>query len=388
MSGQFTVEERALTDLSDAARRQWNDWARADPALSSPYFRVEFAETAAQACPGAGVAVFRRDGEVVGYYPHQRRGATIQPLAAPMSDYHGIIGPRDAKPTLVEAAAVMKARRFAVSAWIGEASKAAVPGALVDDSILSVVPEAGYDAWYAARRKAFPKYFKDKERARRGLNGAFDSVEFEIGVRDHDLLDQLIQQKSIQYRRTGLHDIFACGWTAQVLHALMDARGEDDFGASLAVLRVDGEVGAVEFSLHAGRTVHMWFPAYSPKMGRWAPGILLSMETIRQASEHGYREFDYGVGGGNAYKKYFSDRTEPVSEITLRQPGLGAALTAVGSRALDVTGLQRAEGIRNSLRRRWAVIEACEARPAARLKGAARAGVAALGKVQGRAAKN
>lgn len=388
MSGHLTVEECALTDLSGAAKRQWNDWARADPALSSPYFRVEFAEAAAGVCPGAGVAVFRRDGEVVGYYPHQRRGATIQPLAAPMSDYHGVIGPRGAKPTLVEAAALMKARRFAVSAWVGEASNVAMPGALVDDSILSIVPEGGYDAWYAARRKAFPKYFKDKERARRGLDGAFGSVEFEIGVRDHDLLDRLIEQKSAQYVRTGLHDIFACGWTGQALHALMDAEGEDGFGASLAVLRVDGEVGALELSLHAGRTVHMWFPTYSPKVGRWAPGILLSMETIRQASERGYREFDYGVGGGNAYKKYFSDQTEPVAEITLRQPGLGAALTTAASKALDATGRGRASGIRNSLRRRWAIIEACETQPAARLMGAGRAGMAALEKARSRSSKH
>ncbi|AYG95473.1 GNAT family N-acetyltransferase [Brevundimonas naejangsanensis] len=382
MSGHLTSEMRDLAELSEQEKAQWNDWARGDPALSSPYFRVEFAQSAARFSPGSAVAVFKRDGETVGYYPHQRRGATIQPLAAPMSDYHGVIGPREAKPTLAEAAALMQARRFAVSAWVGQAPT----GALRDESILSEVAEGGYAAWYAARRRAFPKYFKDKERARRGLDAAFGSVEFEVGLRDHDLLDGLIRQKSAQYVRTGRHDIFACGWTAQVLHALMDADGEDGFGGSLAVLRVDGRVGAVEYSLHAGRTFHMWFPAYSADLARWAPGILLSMETIRIASERGYREFDYGVGGGNAYKKHFSDRTAPVAEITLRQPGLGAALTAAGSAMTQAVGADRAGRIRDSLRRRWAVIEACETHPLARLKGAGRAGLAALGKARGRAA--
>ncbi|MNI08841.1 hypothetical protein D3C73_618910 [compost metagenome] len=379
MPGHLTLEVRDLAGLSDQERAQWNDWARADPALSSPYFRVEFAQTAARCTPGSAVAVFRRDGETVGYYPHQRRGATIQPLAAPMNDYHGVVGPRATKPTLAEAAGLMQARRFAVSAWVGEA-----PGALIDESILSEVPEAGYAAWYAARRRAYPKYFKDKERVRRGLDATFERVEFEVGLRDHDLLDRLIRQKSAQYLRTGRHDIFACGWTAQVLHALMDAEGEDGFGGSLAVLRVDGRVGAMEYSLHAGRSFHMWFPAYAAEVARWAPGILLSMETIRIASERGYREFDYGVGGGNAYKEYFSDRTAPVAEVTLRQPGLGATLTAAGSAALDAAGAERSRRIRDSLRRRWAVIEACETRAADRLKGAGQAGLAAVGKARGR----
>lgn len=382
MSGQLKLEVRDLADLSDQEKTQWNDWARADPALSSPYFRVEFAQAAARFSPGSAVAVFRRDGDVVGYYPHQRRGATIQPLAAPMNDYHGVIGPRETKPTLAQAAGLMQARRFAVNAWVG----AAPEGALMDEGILSEVPEAGYAAWYAARRRAFPKYFKDKERARRGLEGAFDTVAVELGLRDHELLDRLIRQKSAQYVRTGRHDIFACGWTSRVLHALMDAEGEDGFGASLAVLRVDGRVGAVEYSLHAGRSFHMWFPAYSAEVARWAPGILLSMETIRIASERGYREFDYGVGGGNAYKKYFSDRTTPVAEVTLRQPGLVTALTAAGSAVMDAAAGKGAGRIRDSLRRRWAVIEACETRTLDRLKGAGRAGLAAIGKACERAA--
>lgn len=380
MSGHLTLEVRDLAELSDQERGQWNDWARADPALSSPYFRAEFAQAAARFSPGAAVAVFRRDGATVGYYPHQRRGVTIQPLAAPMNDHHGVIGPRDAKPTLVEAARLMKARRFAVSAWVGEA-----PGALMDESILSEVPEEGYAAWYEARRRAFPKYFKDKERARRGLEAAFGSVEFEIGRRDHDVLDQLIRLKSAQYVRTGRHDIFACGWTAKILHALMDAEGQDGFGGSLSVLRVDGRVAAMEYSLHVGRSCHLWFPAYVPEVARWSPGILLSMQAIRLASERGYREFNYGVGGGNAYKKYFSDRTTPVAEVTLRQPGLGAALTTASSSVMDMAGGGRAQQVRDSLRRRWAVIEACETQRLNRLKGAARAGLAAVGKARRRA---
>lgn len=370
MSGPLSVEIRNLAELSAEEGVQWNRWARADPDLSSPYFRWEFARTAGPICPGSAVAVFKRDGRVVGYYPHQRRGGTVQPLAAPMNDYHGVIGPRGDKPSMQEAAALIGAPRFAAAAWIGEAPQTMRR----NHSVVSVVPEeGGFDAWYARRRKAFPKYFKDKERSRRGLDGAFRAVEIEIGLHDHALLKRLIIEKSEQYRRTGHHDIFACGWTEQVLHALMDCQGEDGFGASMAVLRVDGRVVAMEYSMHAGRHFHLWFPVYEQEVARWSPGIVLTQETIRLGSERGYRIFDYGVGVGGNYKKYYDDGGLVTAEGVVARPGVGKAACATASAALGVLGHARAERLRLSTRRRWSVIEACETSLAGQAAGALRA---------------
>jgi len=287
MSGPLSVEIRNLAELSAEEGVQWNRWARADPDLSSPYFRWEFARTAGPICPGSAVAVFKRDGHVVGYYPHQRRGGTVQPLAAPMNDYHGVIGPRDDKPSMQEAAAII--------------------------------------------------------------------------------------EKSEQYRRTGHHDIFACGWTEQVLHALMDCQGEDGFGASMAVLRVDGRVVAMEYSMHAGRHFHLWFPVYEQEVARWSPGIVLTQETIRLGSERGYRIFDYGVGVGGNYKKYYDDGGLVTAEGVVARPGVGNAMCATASAALGVLGHARAGRLRLSTRRRWSVIEACETSLAGQAAGALRA---------------
>ena len=372
MSGPLSVEIRSLDELTPDEGAQWNDWARADPDLSSPYFRWEFARTAGAICPGSAVAVFKRDGRVVGYYPHQRRGGTIQPLAAPMNDYHGVIGPKGQKPSMQEAARLLGAPRFAAAAWIGEAPEQ-MPR---HHSVVSVVPdEGGFDAWYARRRKAFPKYFKDKERSRRGLDGAFKTVEIEIGLHDHALLERLIIEKSEQYRRTGLHDIFACGWTGRVLHALMDSEGEDGFGASMAVLRVDGRVVAMEYSMHAGRHFHLWFPVYNQEVARWSPGIVLTQETIRLGSERGYRTFDYGVGVGGYYKKYYDDGGLATAEGVVARPGVSRALCATMSAAVGLAGRERAQRLRTSTRRRWAVIEACETSLTGQAAGALRAAV-------------
>jgi CelD/BcsL family acetyltransferase involved in cellulose biosynthesis len=376
MPGVLTIEIRDLEGLDAAECAQWNGWAASDPDLGSPYFRVEFARIAARASPDCALAVFRRGGEVVGYFPYQRRGRAILPVAAPMNDYHGVIGPRSGRPTLAEAARLLGGTRFSVNGWVGEAS-----GEVVSESFRTTIPnEGGYDAWYAARRQAFAKYFKDKERARRSMEAQFGPVDVQIGLRDHALLDQLIALKREQYRRTGRHDVFACGWTRDLLHALM-AHEQDDFGASLAVLRAGGQVAAMEYSLHAGQRFHFWFPAYVTSMARCSPGIMLSMETIRLGAAQGYRDFDYGFGG-ETYKRYFCDTVQPVAEAVILKPGLSATLGGAGAALLTMAGGER---LVDSVRRRWNVIEACETSAAGRLKGAGLAARAVLARAAGRA---
>ena len=380
MSGALTVEIRKLASLTADERAQWNAWSAADPDLASPYFRVEFAEIAGTVSPDSGLAVFHRDGAVVGYFPYQRRGGAIQPIGAPMNDYHGVIGPRGLVPTLAEVAALLDGTRFSVNGWVGPAS-----GGVKGESFRTTIPEdGGYGAWYAARRQAFGKYFKDKERAARSMASEYGVVDVQIGVRDGALLDELITLKREQYRRTTRHDIFACGWTRDLLHALMASR-HDDFGASIAVLRAGGQIAAMEYSLHAGQRFHFWFPAYVPALARCSPGIILSMETIRLGAEQGYRDFDYGFGG-EAYKRYFCDTVQPVTEAAILRPGLPSALGDAAEAVLSLAGVERAETLRNSLRRRWNVIEACEIHGVDRLKGVALAARVGLSKTMGRTA--
>ena len=380
MSGALTVDNRDVAGLTAEERAQWSAWAADDPDLASPYFRVEFAEITARVSPDCAVAVFRRDGDVVGYFPYQKRGGAIQPIGAPMNDYHGVIAPRGAAPTLAEVARLLDGRRFSVNGWVGASTRG-----IRSESFRTTIPDdGGYDAWYAARRQAFGKYFKDKERARRSMAVEFGSVDVQIGLRDPALLDELIALKREQYRRTGRHDVFACGWTGDLLHALM-AHEQADFGASMAVLRAGGQIAAMEYSLHAGRRFHFWFPAYVPSLARCSPGILLSMETIRLGAEQGYRDFDYGFGG-EAYKRYFCDTVQPVTEAAFLGLGLPSAIGVATDALLSMAGADRAEEIRNSLRRRWNVIEACEVTGVDRFKGAALAARAAFAKAMNRTA--
>lgn len=363
-------------DASLVAR--WRALLAANPALTSPYFQPEYTRIAGAVVPGAAVAVLHRAGEVVGIFPHQRRGRTILPLGAPLNDYHGVIAAPGEAPELAALAGLLRTPRLSVGGWVGPAGAGERR-----DTVQAAIPE-GFDRWYADRRAAFGKYFKDKERARRSLETELGPIRVEIGVRDAGRLDELIALKRDQYRRTGRHDVFACGWTRDLLHALMSAPrqpGEDPrFGVSLGVLFAGERLAALEVALHGGDEYHFWFPAYDPRWARCSPGILLSMDTMRLASAAGWRVFDYGYEG-EGYKKYFCDQRRSVTEAVIARPGLGAAAGAAVAALLDLTGRGRGARFRDSLRHRWAAIEACETTPTARLRGVALAARAAAARL-------
>ena len=370
---KLTVELRQIADLEASDWQVWAEMVAANPALTSPYFRPAYAQIADAVCPGGAVAVFKRGGRVIGYFPYQMRNGAVQPLSAPMSDYHGVVARPVDTPDLAEVAALMPGDRLKVPAWVGPGDAGAAR-----EMMLSVLPPEGFDTWYAERRQSFGKFFKDKERARRSMEAELGPVRVELGLRDPALLDYLIDLKREQYQRSRMHDIFACGWTRDLLMQLM-MEPRDGLGASIAALWAGDKLCALEYSMHAGQHYHFWFPAYEPSLARCSPGILLTLETMKQASDLGYRVFDFGFGG-EAYKKYFCNASVMVREVTVRKPSLNnAAVTTIG-RLMELTGPDRARRFRTSLRRRWGAIEACETENVALLRGVLAAMTAALAK--------
>ena len=372
MSGTLRVEIVGADALDAADTALWHAMIAANPDLASPYFHPEFTSVAARVSPHASVAIFRRGNRTIGFFPHQRRGSSIQPLAAPMNDYHGVIAQPGEAPSLEEVADVMKAARLNVGAWVGAATQGEAR------ETLTVTMPDGFETWYAERRRTWGKYYKDKERARRSLEAEQGEVRVELGLTDPDLLDHLIGLKRAQYRRTGRHDVFACGWTQQLLHDLMKG-GSNGFGGSLAAMWAGGKLTAVEYSLHCGTHYHFWFPAYEPTLARCSPGILLSLETMRLASEQGYRVFDFGFGG-EGYKKYFCDTSQIVREAFIQRPGFRASVTGAVAGVMATAGADRAGKLKASVRRRWSAIEACETNRIDRFKGAIEAVGDALNK--------
>lgn len=332
-----------VADLNAAERARWNALRDADPSLASPYFDLRYLDIAADCAPGARIAVVERAGRIVGFLPFQRRGSTLQPLGAPMSDFHGLVAEDGVALGCV--LALLGAERMRVSGLVSRQPVAdlAVRHAMAADL------SRGFETYQAGRSSAF---MKDKRRRARALERDHGPAVFTFERPAPELLAWLIAQKRAQIRRTHQHDIFACGWTVELLHRLAKVEAPD-FGLRLAVLRAGGTIVAAELGLTAGTRHHLWFPIYDPEFARYSPGALMTLETLRAAAALGIARVDFGPSE-EAYKEDFADPAEPVLEgaIAVRPSLLAHLRVAPGGERMDEVGRR--------LARRLDRIAACE----------------------------
>ena len=338
-----------VSALGAPERAQWNALRQANPLLGSPYFDLRFMDVAGEIAPGASIAVIRRGDEIEGFLPFQRRGALIQPMAAPMSDIHGFVAAADTTLSYATVLRKLGADRARVSGLVGSAAGEA--GGLSVRYAMAADVSGGFAAYEAGRSSGF---LKDKRRRLRALERDHGAVRFTFDRPTPDMLDRIILGKRQQLRRTHQYDIFSCGWTGALLHRLAEV-DDADFGLKLAVLRAGDVIVAAELGMTSGDHHHLWFPIYDTAYARYSPGSLMTLETLRAAAEQGIARVDFGPGG-EAYKRDFAEPAEPVFEgmIRARPP---------------VVRLKGSPGM-TKLSRRFDGIAACEPSLVGRVRGA------------------
>jgi CelD/BcsL family acetyltransferase involved in cellulose biosynthesis len=355
VDSRIEVEAVKVAELGEDERAVWRALRMAHPHLGSPYFDLRYVEAAERVAPEGGVAVIRRGGRVVGFFPFQRRGGALQPLGAPMSDFHGLIADPAEALDLGQVVRALGGRRLRVSGLVGAAAQ---PGLHVRHAMVADL-SAGFEAYQAGRASAF---LKDKRRRMRALERDHGAVRFDFDRPSAVLLERVISEKRAQIRRTHQHDIFACGWTARLLQDL-DTLADPDFGLRLAVLRAGEVVVAAELGLTSGDRHHLWFPIYDPDYARYSPGALMTLETLRVCAERGISRVDFGPSE-ETYKEDFADPVEPALEgvITPHVPLVARVAHLAGGRRIAAAGTR--------LSRRFDRIAACEPGLAGQIKGA------------------
>ncbi|MBA4805778.1 MAG: GNAT family N-acetyltransferase [Brevundimonas sp.] len=358
-------------------RDAWQAIRAAEPRLDHPYLDPRFAAAAA-GVPGAGLAVFRRGGRAVGFFPFQRRGRLIQPLGAPLSDYHGVIaGAGEGLTPAVVAARLGGTLR--VGGWI--VSDLAAAG-FTPRTRMATDVTGGREALAARLEARSHRFFKNMRRLGRGFERDHGAPVFAWDDRDPAVLDWIVAHKRAQYRRTRRHDVFACGWTVDLLRRLHAAHPEG-FGLRVTSLRkADGTLVAAEAALDDRRTLHLWFPTYDPAFSQYGPGTLLTRRELEQAAAEGYRLVDFGAGE-EGYKSALAEPAGTVFEGVADGPRPHAVSVAARALAHGPAPLRR---FGQSLGRRFDIINACETRAADWWAGAAGAAAAAARKTLGAAA--
>lgn len=329
MSGRG-IEVVDAADLDREARDAWTAFRAARPELASPYFDLRYVLAASQVAPGASVAVVRHGGEIAAFFPFQRRGGLIQPLAAPLTDYHGLVARPGAAVDLADLVARVGARRFRYTGLIDSglgAAKGAGRAAMVADL------SGGYEGWLQQRRAAgHGDFLRDKRRRLRQLEAKHGKVVFSLEKRAAEVLELVLTLKSDQMLRTGQHDVFSAAWTRDLLRRLTDST-EAEFGLRFAVLRAGDTIVAAELGLRSGDSYHLWFPIYDPEYSKFSPGALMTMASLEALAEKGVRRVDFGPEGED-YKKFFADPAGRVLEggvcVGTRRLGViaGAAMEA------------------------------------------------------------
>lgn len=376
MNGALAIETVDVAELDREARAAWAQFRAARPELASPYFDLRYTLAASQVAPGAAVAVIRQEGQLAGFLPFQRRGGTIQPLAAPLTDYHGLIARPGAAIDLADVVCALGAGRFRYSGLVD--SGAAAPEGEGRSAMVADL-SGGYPGWLEQRRAAgHGDFLRDKRRRLRQLEAAHGAVVFTLETQAADVLELVLTLKSDQMRRTGQHDVFSAPWTQALLRRLA-VGAEADFGLRFAVLRAGDRIVAAEIGLLSGRSYHLWFPIYDPEFAKFSPGVLMTLASLEALAGQGVTQVDFGPEGED-YKKVFADPSGLVLEGEVR-PG-ARPFGALAEAALGAAPpLVRRAATR--LDRRLDRITACEPQVGARV-GAALKSVAQVGRRHGR----
>ena len=342
-------------DLTAEDERLWNSFVAQRPDLAGPYFDVRYIKAIGCDVPRGGIARFYDCERIVGYFPFQIRLGVLQPMGAPLSDYHGIISEPGVLPDFDLLLTVKGVKRLEFQGWVGpmaeKASTVPLRRRVADTS-------QGFAKWWATQNAEHHKFFKNIGRCQRNVVKDFGGFEFTWEKVTPELLGHVLDLKRLQYRKSGMHDVFNCGWTRTLLENL--ARYDDDaYGLRAGVFRHEGRLVAAEISLMGKDEVHLWFPAYDPTYYRYSVGILLTVAILEYVSTLGITRFDFGTGGED-YKSPLTIEAGDCAEgdLAIRPPVLGAWLDRAAF-LLPVKADSFA-ALRQSIKRRLKLIRATE----------------------------
>ena len=154
----FDIDLLKTGELGPNEWAAWDTFVAASRSLSSPFFQSGYARISGEITPNAQVAVVHEAGVVRGFLPFQKRGREIQPLAAPLTDYHGPIASPGTRMDVASIVRAVGSKAFRFTGLVGEAdpgSRATPRTTLVADL------SGGYAAYEGAQRTAWKKYFRD-----------------------------------------------------------------------------------------------------------------------------------------------------------------------------------------------------------------------------------
>jgi CelD/BcsL family acetyltransferase involved in cellulose biosynthesis len=311
--------------LGAAEAQAWRALQAATPDFGNPLFGPDFAVAVGAVREDAHVAVFRRNGCIVGFLPHHRRPSDFaRPIGAPFCDYHALVS---APGEAIDGPQALAAAGLNALRCTGLVD----PHGVFGDAMEEYVPayrmelDAGAEAYLEGLRAASPKRFKNQRRLEHKLEREVGEIELVTDDLSEIAFQRLIAWKRDHVRRTGVHDFLGPAWTRRLMRALFRTRGEG-FSGLMLTLKVGGRPIAAHFGVRQGDWCHPWLAATDPEFAAWSPGTIFLSRVIAAMPGLGLRVYDLAAGHDH-YKRPFASAQALVGQ------GLATAASGSGRRA-------------------------------------------------------
>lgn len=304
------AELKKPSELSFAEREAWMAFTDHDPALASPYFRIEFAECCEEVRSDTRVLVAREHGQIAGFLPMQMgRVGYARPLSGPLADVHGVVAEPGRAIDLKAWFRAAGVPLFEFHSALGTQSCWRDHGEIQDGSWIIDISD-GFEAFEETRTAAEPKAFRNIRSRRRKLEESEGGFEFRLQDPSETARETMLDWKRSQYHRTHVFDVFSVKWTRDLISALM-RRQTDRFRGICSTLMIDGRIAAVHIGMESEARTHYWFPAYDPEFNKVSPGLLLLLEVVRGAAARGLSSVELGPGDYD-FKKHLGSWQVPL----------------------------------------------------------------------------
>ncbi|MEU8653484.1 GNAT family N-acetyltransferase [Streptomyces sp. NPDC048737] len=311
-------------DLAPADLASWNDLRLTTATVANPFMSAEFTQAVGRVRSDTRVAVLRRAGRPVGYFPHQRGPWGYgRAVGLGVSDCQGAVLEPDVH---LEAQHLMRA--CSLNAWefnhLESGQDLFLPYATGQFASPVVDLAPGFEHYERHLREHARKFLKTARAQERRMVRDLGPLRFVHDERDPAALRTLIDWKSAHYRRTGRRDPFAQPWITRLVGLLAGTASPHCSGV-LSVLYAADRPVAAHFGLRSRTVFSCWFPSYDRTLATYSPGRVLYLRMIEAAASSGIHLFDFGRGEA-AYKDSFKTGDLLVHEGALRTTGPGAAL--------------------------------------------------------------
>lgn len=315
-------------ELGTAESDIWRSFQRLQPELGSPFMSPELAVLAGRARPGTRVAILEDDGEIVGFFPFERRSLGYGvPVAPGLTGCQGVVHAPDA---VWDAHELLRECRLGVWEFdhLVDGQKPFEHFQVLRAKAPIIDLSEGSAAVLASLRRRSTRVAKKLPKLQRQLTRDFGPLRLEFETTDPERLQMLMAWKSDQYRATGRTDQFARPWVRQFLADLFDLRSPD-YSLVLSVMYAGDHPIAADVYLRRAGVMSGWFTAYDPDFAKYSPGLLLRLALIEEAEEHGVRRIELGRGTYE-HKELFKTSDVIVGEGKVLRPSAGAALYYAG----------------------------------------------------------